>query len=201
MTTPFNYDNKPPIVKWLLVLLAILVVALFIIAAPGCRVIKKINSKKTDSVNLSKKENSLIDSSKTGTVTKTNTAENWEWWKTTVIPGQNRDTNIYNFHNYPSSPAPATIIYEGGNGERQTQTTDSSWKQIAIMLLQKQTDSSHLQQQEKAVDNKTETKGLGLWMIVAIAVASGLAPGILKKIFSFLFSGYTFVNPVQKKAV
>lgn len=205
MTIPYNFDKKPPIVKWLLALLAILALAAIVIGLPGCESSKKLFKRNADSTGVSRKESGLIDTSSAGSVKKNSSSsqENWDWWKTTVIPGARRDTNIYNFYNQPAGQAQApVIIYEGGKGSKETQsnTIDSNWFKAALQQFKSEYDSTHKAENVKDLDKHTETKGLGLWAIAAIALGSYIGLEGIKKLFGRLFAGYSFVNPIQKKA-
>lgn len=202
MTTPFNFDNRPPWAKILLAIAAIFALTFVLLILPGCEIVRHARKSKSDSAAVKKSELQLQDTSKSGHISRqqSNTQEQWDWWKQTIIPGSRRDTNVYNFYNQPAgTAAQPVIIYEGGKGSRETNTqqTDSFWRSMALQLLSRQTDSTHNKTEAKAVDKEAETKGLGLWLIALIGLVSGMLPGLLKKAFSF--TGYTIVNPFQKK--
>lgn len=200
MTIPYNFDKKPPIVKWLLALLAILALAVIIIGLPGCESSKKLFKRNSDSTSVSRKESGLIDTSSAGSVKKNSSSsqENWDWWKTTVIPalqqaGTKRDTNIYNISNQPPM-----IIYEGGKGSKETQsnTIDSNWFKAALQQFKSEYDSSHKAENVKDLDKHSETKGLGLWSIILIAMLSGTIGQLIAGGIKLLKSKYKIVKVV-----
>jgi len=159
MTTQFNFDKRPPLGKMILALLLILLLAVVLLS---CEFTKKLIRSKSDSASVHKNEVNLIDTSKSGQVSKSssNMQENWDWWKQTIIPGTRRDTNIYNFYNQPAGQAQQpVIIYEGGKGSRETNTqqTDSFWRNMALQLLAKQSDSTHVKEDTKQLEKETET--------------------------------------------
>lgn len=200
MTIPYNFDKKPPIVKWLLALLAILALAAIIIGLPGCESSKKLFKRNADSTGVSRKESGLIDTSSAGSVKKNSSSsqENWDWWKTTVIPtlrqaGTRHDTNIYNISNQPPM-----IIYEGGKGSKETQsnTIDSNWFKAALQQFKSEYDSTHKAENVKDLDKHTETKGLGLWSIILIAMLSGTIGPLIAGGIKLLKSKYKIVKVV-----
>jgi hypothetical protein len=187
MTTPFNFNEKPPVNKWLLWLAVVLLLWLLFVL-PGCEIIKHTKKSNTDSVSVSRKNTSTIDTTQSGGVSKSSTLskEDFDWWKTTLHFGEHKDTNIYNFHNYPQQPA--TIIYEGGKGTKETQTNtlDSNWIKNALTQYKNEYDSSHLKSELKEKDKESETKGLGLWAIILIVVCTTAGQGLIKAGFKKL---------------
>jgi len=185
MTTPFNFNKKPPILDWLLALLAILLLAAVIIFIPGCEIIKHTKRSNTDSVSVSKKSSGTIDSTQQGSVSKSSTLtkEDFDWWKTTLHFGERKDTNVYNFHNYPQQPA--TIIYEGGKGSKETATNtfDSNWIKNALMQFKNEYDSSHKKSEVKEKDKEVETKGLGLGAVILIVLCINAGLYLLMKLY------------------
>ncbi len=149
---------------------AILILLLCAIAAilSSCAVIKHKSSKSSSIDSVSRKSSSLIDSSAGGLLSKTNSTEQSDWWRTTVqFP---RDTNITNIYNYPQKPA--TIIYEGGKETKQTQTLDSGWFKNALSNMTLQVDSLSKRLEESNKDKKSKPS---IWLYVAIVAGIWLA--------------------------
>lgn len=155
---------------------------------PGCKVLRNIEKKSSDSTSVSKTTTVAVDTTKGGAVKKTNIKEENEWWKKTEIFGQ-RDTNTTVNNIYPS-----TIIYEGGKGSKEVNTFDSNWFKNALSLMQASIDSTNKKNEEYLKNSKTESKGLGVWLIViCFAVYWLLTTGI-----GWLTSKYTFFIPKNK---
>lgn len=150
--------HKPRIDWILLFMLACLVVIL-----ASCELFKKTTKQETQDMAASSKTASGLDTSKSGSVTKTttNVKENDEWWRETwkfPIDTGHDVTNVY----------PSTIIYEGGKGTKETNTQqiDSNWLKAYIAFAMSQKDTTHASASSKEVEKQSETKGLGIWMFV-----------------------------------
>lgn len=128
----------------------------------GCKVVRDIAKKSSDSTSVSKTNTNLTDTSTGGNVKKSNTKEENEWWKRTETypapaPGV---TNVY----------PSTVVYEGGKGSKETNVIDSGWFKNALSLIQQQLDSTNAKNEEYRKQSETKSKGLGLFFIVLIAL-------------------------------
>lgn len=150
--------HKPRIDWILLFMLACLLVIL-----ASCELFKKTTKKETDSMTSSVKTSAGLDTSKSGSVTKTNTntKEQDEWWRKIIqypVDTSHDVTNVY----------PSTIIYEGGKGTKETNTQqiDSNWLKAYIAFAMSQKDTTHASASSKEVEKQSETKGLGVWLFV-----------------------------------
>lgn len=149
--------HKPRIDWILLFMLACLVVIL-----ASCNVTKAKRSSSSDSLNVSRGSLSVIDTSRSGALSKstTDTKEANEWWRTiTTYP---RDTTVINL-------SPMTVIHEGGKGTREVQEAhiDSSWQQAALSILQAQSDSMRVWRTEIRKDKESRPNVL-MWILIAL---------------------------------
>lgn len=171
----------------LLILLAVVCILFTLLLCSGCEVFKFRKENKTDSTAVKKKIAVATDSSNGGSVKKeeTKSKEENEWWR--LIQHYGRDTVTNNFY-----PQPATIIYEGGRGnkEESTSTVDSSYYQNMMRMVAMSFDS--LNRKVDSIENKkhSETKGVGL--ITLLLVAGGAV--VLLKLMGWVGSNYSFVK-------
>lgn len=132
----------------------------------GCEILKNKKSLNQETTGVSKKETFAIDTSNGGSVKKneTKTKEEFDWYRLTQMFDNNKqqpgDTKVY----------PTAVIYEGGKGskEQTSNTSDSNWFKNAIGLLTKQVDSLNSKLSSKEKDIQSETKGVGLVMVIFI---------------------------------
>lgn len=128
----------------------------------SCEVFKHKESKKEDTVLVSKKDSGSVtenlDTSKIRT----------DWWREIIV----RDTTINNFIQQP-----AYVIREGGTKTEQVYkfNTDSFYKSVVDSLSKK----TEVKEEEK------KTKVLGFWDIVGIAIGASLFVFLLTKIGKF----------------
>lgn len=154
--------------KTIFLLLALLIAAVVVFFTSGCEILKTRQEVKADSTHVAKTVTVNNDSVNAGNVKKTDekSKDSYEWWRM-IVPG--KDTNIVNNNFYPQ---PATIIYEGGKGVREEskQTTDSSWLQRILQQMTATLDSNNVRLQKLETSKHSETKGLGLWAMIALLV-------------------------------
>jgi hypothetical protein len=160
-----------------------MITGVIILCLQGCEILKNKKSLQLDDTAVSKKETAATDSSQGGSInkTETKTKEEFDWWRMTQLFDQNKavpgETKVY----------PSTIVYEGGKGSKeQTQnSTDSTWFKNAISLLTNQVDSLNRKLEMKEKDIKSETKGVGLVMVIIIVAAAFvlylIGKGLFKK--------------------
>lgn len=162
---------------WILFTLFFIAVVCFCFTClSSCEVIKGKKSVKSDSTAVSKNTVNALDTSKSGSVTKSEvkSKEENEWWR--IIQSFQKDTvnNVTNVY-------PSTVVYEGGKGTReQTENkVDSTWFKNYISFMQSKYDSlsSKLEQVEK--NKQSETKGVGLIMVIIIVIAAIILYAIL----------------------
>ena len=171
----------------LLLILAFIVIVLF----NSCAVVKHKSSKDSRTDSVSRKASSLTDSSAGGLLSKTNSTEQSDWWRTTVqFP---RDTNITNIYNYPQKPA--TIIYEGGKETKQTQTLDSGWFKNALSNMSSQVDSLSKRLEESNKDKKSKST---IWLYVAIAAGILIAWKGIGFVWTWFTGKYHLLIPKNK---
>lgn len=154
----------------------------------GCSVIKGKRSTSSDSTGVKKEILAVSDTSKGGSIKTNTTKEEFDWYKMTQLfdakqktPG---DTKVY----------PTAVIYEGGKGSKESTTVDSTWFKNAMSLMQAKLDSTNAKFQETEKNKESESKGLGVWLIL-ICLAGYW---ILTKGIGFLTSKYTFFIPKNK---
>jgi hypothetical protein len=174
--------------------LQLILIGILIMCFSHCRVVRKVNRNSSDSTSLRKVSALAVDSGTGGSIKKstTDTKETFDWSKLTIqYP---RDTNVTNIYNYPQKPA--TVIYETGKGtkETQSQTIDSIWFKNAISSLTVTIDSLNARVSEYHKEAKTESRGLGVWLIL-ICLAGYW---ILTKGIGLVTSKYTFFVPKGK---
>lgn len=171
----------------LLLILAFIMVVLF----NSCAVVKHKSSKASQTDSVSRKSSSLTDSGTGGLLSKTNSTEQSDWWRTTVqYP---RDTNITNIYNYPQKPA--TIIYEGGKETKQTQTLDSGWFKNALSNMTLQVDSLSKRLEESNKDKKSKPT---IWLYVAIVAGILIAWKGIGLAWTWFTGKYSILIPKNK---
>lgn len=168
--------------KWIIILILFL---------SGCELTKQIKHSTSDSTSLNKSTVNAVDTSKGGSVKTTNTTtkEDFDWYKITQLFSQNKDTSINNTNVYPS-----TVIYEGGKGtkEQVSNTIDSSWFKNQLSFMTLTIDSLNKKIETYSKDKHSETKGVGLIMVIIIVVCGMIAYFLLSKILG----GYTIVKKI-----
>jgi len=188
-------DYKPPVWKLILIVAALLSFIVFCLSS--CEVLKKSSSSSAENTSLQKQTTATTDSSTGGALKKQNsiTKEDYDWFKTTLqFAAPAKDTNITNIYNYTQPGQPATIIYEGGKGSRQTEQTtiDSTWFKNALSQMQQQLDSTNTKLSAAQSQKHTETKGVGL-ITVLLIVGGGL---LAYRLLGFA-SNFTIVKKVK----
>lgn len=153
----------------------------------SCEITKKLKRNSSDSTAVSKLTTSLIDTSGGGSVSKTTmvSKEDFDWWRTTMqYKGDTSVTNVY----------PSTIIYEGGKGSKQSETNevDSSWFKNALAIIQAQSDSISVIKESFEKNKQSETKGVGLVMVILICAGFW----VVSKLFGLITSKYSIVKKV-----
>jgi hypothetical protein len=148
----------------------------------SCEILKTQKSVDQESSALSKKNSGLIDTSSAGAVKKneTNSKENYDWFRMIQqFPQQKGDSSVTNVYNYPQ---PATVIYEGGTGTReQTSTTiDSTWFKNAITSFSSTIDSLTNKIAVMESSKQSETKGIGISMVIIIVICGFIAYFLIK---------------------
>lgn len=150
----------------------------------GCEVIKAKKASRMDQTGVQRIAQSSSDSSAGGSLKKSDniSKEQYDWYRTTMqyLPGQYKDTNVTNVYNYPQQPA--TIIYEGGKGAREqsSSTFDSSWFQNALATAMARVDSLTQKLEMSEKNKQSETKGVGLVMVIIIVIAGIVVYALLR---------------------
>jgi len=145
-----------------IIIFCLLFFALCIFLLSGCKVMRDIEKKSGDTTSVSKISTALVDTGNGGNVKKSNTKEEYDWWKKTETyqPPAPGVTNVY----------PSTVVYEGGKGIKETNTFDSGWFKNALSLMQNKYDSLNAKTEEYRKQSETKSKGLGTFFIVLICV-------------------------------
>lgn len=153
--------------KYTIVGVIIFFTCLLIMGMCGCEVIKGKKSVQSDSTHVVKAEAVKTDSTKSGIVTKTDISEMYEKWKTTLtFP---RDTSVTNVYNYPR---PETIVIEKEVGQKTETKSDSSWYFNFQSSVFTAIDSLNRKIDSYEKTKSSETKGVGLTLVIIIAIAA-----------------------------
>lgn len=170
----------------------ILLLVLLIWFMQGCQFMKLKHERESRTTSVSKKDSVVSSVGTGGAVAKTDdvTRSEWDWWKTTLINSlASKDTTVV-------APAkPQIIIMEGGRGnmERQVNTFDSSWFKDELGIIYRTIDTLALLAKENSKQKEGETKGLGLFAVLLIA----LGVPVVFKIIEKVFGGYKVIKKDQ----
>lgn len=171
--------------------IAILVLLLLSLINMNCSIEKFFSRQRNDSTSVVKSASEKKDSTAAGIVSTTNTdrEETYKWWRMIIENMPKKDTNLTVNNIYP---APARVIYEGGSGRIDEQTTskDSMWYLQLAILIKASSDSMSRRIENIESQKKSETKGFGLWSL--IMVAGGAI--IFFKLLSYAGSNFTITK-------
>ena len=150
---------------WLSVLLFVISFLSICFILLSCNILKKSSSEKTSEGNLKKENLEKSDTSNGGSnygKSKSST-EQFDWTKTTFHFPKDTSKNITNVY-------PSTIIYENGNGTKETQEKefDSSWFKNAIKQIESKYDSTN-KESIKESESKKSTTDWKLYAIIGLA--------------------------------
>lgn len=178
-----NIYHKPRI-DWIIIFMLACIVVIFM---TSCEMFKHTTKHEASSGSSSVMTASGIDTSQEGSVTKTNSniKESNQWQRETwQFP---RDTNVTNIY-------PTTYIRETGSGSKETntQTVDSNWLKAYIAFALSQKDTTHAEATTNETTKESETKGLGVWLLVVCFGAYWL----LTKALPWVAKRVKFVKPV-----
>lgn len=154
----------------------------------GCEVLKGKKSFTQDSVSVKKQQSAVIDTGNGGSVIKqqNSTKEAFDWYRMTQLFDSNKqlpgETKVY----------PSTVIYEGGKGtkEQNSSTIDSSWFKNALQMYASSVDSLNNKIATMEKNKQSETKGVGLIMVIIIAFGAVFVYGLLR----YFLKGYSITK-------
>ncbi|MGQ0738641.1 MAG: hypothetical protein ACT4OJ_06235 [Bacteroidota bacterium] len=183
-------DPKPDNGRWrtLWIMLALLIVILIAVFSSGCNfdLFKSKTERKGDSTAVSIQKEARKDSSSGMTVSKEESRkkEENEWWRIIQqFEPKRGDTTINNFY-----PQPATIIYEGGKGTKEENTSrfDSSAFLQLNQWWKDKFDSLEYKFQEATKNKESHSSGLGFTALLLVALGVIIIP----KLLSWIGSNY-----------
>jgi hypothetical protein len=150
----------------------------FLLAVVGltssCRILKGKESITQDSTQVKTKLEEVKDTTSAGNVKKSESTsiEEQDWFRILQLARDTVTNNIY----------PTTII-EGGKNRKEetTKSTDSTWLVNLFVGMKKELDSTRVELSMLKKDKSSQTKGLGLFAIILIALGGAVAIQLLTK--------------------
>lgn len=148
----------------------VIITLLVLLSLNSCELTKKLRGQKSEEDKEAKVSKASVDSSKGGYISKeTNkTKEEFDWYKMTQLFDQNKqkpgETKVY----------PTAVIYEGGKGTKESETTkfDSTFFQNLLKNIYDSLGKVNSKAESNSKDVHRESKGLGWWLFVIIAVGA-----------------------------
>lgn len=175
-------DPAETFLKWCVIGVIIFLIAVVVFGLYGCEVLKKKETVKSDSTSVKKELAVKVDSTHSGSVTKTDISEMYEKWKETIVLPKS-EPNVTNLH-------PVQIIREYEKGEKQETKTDSSFYHNFQSMMFLAIDSLNRKIDQFSKDKHSETKGLGLLTVILIALGVVVA----FKGLGFITSKYSIIK-------